>query len=56
MHENIKQLIMQRASSDELTAQARKNGMVTMLEDGISKALNGKTTFEEIIRVIGRKS
>ncbi|KKR15186.1 MAG: Type IV pilus assembly protein PilB [Candidatus Falkowbacteria bacterium GW2011_GWA2_39_24] len=56
MYDNIKQLIMQRAPSDQLTEQARKNGMITMLEDGISKCLNGLTTFEEIIRVIGRKS
>ena len=56
MKENVKQLIMKRASSDELTAAARENGMSTMLEDGIGKCLNGLTTFEEIIRVIGRKS
>lgn len=56
MRDNIKELIMKRASSDELTDQAVKNGMTTMLEDGIEKALNGTTTLEEIIRVIGRKS
>jgi type II secretory ATPase GspE/PulE/Tfp pilus assembly ATPase PilB-like protein len=39
-------------SLDKLVTQARKQGMVTMFEDGLRKAAVGVTTIEEIIRVI----
>ena len=32
---------------------ARKNGMMTMLEDGLQKALDGKTSLHELIEVLG---
>jgi type IV pilus assembly protein PilB len=51
MKENIKELIIKRASSDEIVKAARSNGMTTMLEDGIQKVLQGVTTLEEILRV-----
>ncbi len=51
MSENIKQLTLKRASSDEIIAQAQKEGMTSMLEDGISKVLAGITTLDEILRV-----
>lgn len=35
-----------------LEAVARKNGMVTMFEDGLRKAERGLTTIEEVLRVI----
>jgi len=47
----IKEMIMKRANSDEIEAQARKEGMLTMLEDGFAKAIQGLTTLEEILRV-----
>ena len=56
MDDSIKNLIMQRANSGTIEAQAKKNGMITMLQDGVIKMLNGVTSLEEIIRVIGRKS
>jgi general secretion pathway protein E len=34
-----------------MTKQAIKEGFINMFEDGISKALEGKTTIEEIYRV-----
>jgi len=36
---------------EELTKQAQEEGFVTMFEDGIHKALEGKSTVEEIFRV-----
>ena len=48
----IKNLVMANATSDEIEAQARKEGMLTMLEDGIYKAARGLTTIEEVLRVI----
>lgn len=48
----IKELIMKSASGDQIHDQARKEGMLTMSEDGIFKAVQGMTTIEEVLRVI----
>ncbi|MEK7645217.1 MAG: ATPase, T2SS/T4P/T4SS family [Patescibacteria group bacterium] len=48
----IRELVMQEKSASEIEAQARKEGMMTMLEDGIFKAVEGMTTIEEVLRVI----
>jgi len=40
-------------STDGLEAQAVKEGMRTMLHDGLLKALAGHTTLEEVYRVVG---
>ncbi|MBM3260805.1 type II/IV secretion system protein [Candidatus Kaiserbacteria bacterium] len=48
----IKELIMQNATGDAIGEQARKEGMLTMAEDGIFKAVQGLTTIEEVMRVI----
>ncbi len=49
--ESIKQLAFKRVSGSDITAQAIKEGMVTMKQDGIIKALAGTTTLEEVWRV-----
>ena len=49
--QTIKQLIMQHATADDIEKQAKSEGMVTMLEDGIVKAVQGITTIEEVLRV-----
>lgn len=48
----IKELILRGASQDEIETQARKEGMMTMLEDGIFLAARGVTTTEEVLRVV----
>lgn len=48
----IKELVMADATSDAIEEQARKEGMLTMLEDGIYKAARGVTSIEEVLRVI----
>ncbi|HEY4510129.1 MAG TPA: ATPase, T2SS/T4P/T4SS family [Candidatus Paceibacterota bacterium] len=50
--ESIKELIVGRASSDKVQAQAEQEGMMTMVEDGLVKAAQGVTTIEEVLRVI----
>lgn len=52
MTPTIKELVMKSATSDAIEAQARKEGMLTMLEDGIFKAAQGQTTIEEVLRVV----
>ena len=52
MSPTIKDLVMKSATSDQIEEQARKEGMLTMLEDGIFKAAQGHTTIEEVLRVV----
>jgi len=52
MSPTIKNLIMKNATADEIEIQAKKEGMLTMLEDGIFKCVQGLTTIEEVLRVI----
>ena len=49
--EGIRNLIMSNSTSDDIEKQAKKEGMMTMLEDGIAKCVQGITTIEEILRV-----
>ena len=48
---DIKVLVAKKASGTEIGAQAIANGMVTLRQDGILKAIDGLTTLEEIWRV-----
>jgi type II secretory ATPase GspE/PulE/Tfp pilus assembly ATPase PilB-like protein len=48
----IKDLIVKNSTADAVQAQAVKEGMVTMFEDGFIKAAQGKTSIEEVLRVI----
>ena len=50
--ETIKELIVKRAAGDQIQAQAQKEGMRTMIEDGFIKAVQGLTSIEEVLRVI----
>jgi len=49
---DIRELVMKEATDEEIEAQAKKDGMITMIEDGIFKAVQGLTTIEEVLRVI----
>ena len=50
--QGIKELIIKGASTAEIESQAKKEGMLTMIEDGIFKAVEGHTTIEEVLRVV----
>ncbi|MCH7499045.1 MAG: type II secretion system ATPase GspE [Nitrospinae bacterium] len=49
--DDIRQIILSRASSQEIRECAIQSGMATLRQDGWSKVLEGITTVEEIIRV-----
>jgi general secretion pathway protein E len=49
--ETLARMIAKVASKEDLTKQAVEEGFVTMFEDGVQKALEGKSTIEEIFRV-----
>jgi general secretion pathway protein E len=51
MSDPLRRLVMQHAGMSELEEQARKEGMRTMYEDGLVKAMQGVTTIEEVLRV-----
>jgi len=50
--QDVKEAILRKAPASELKSIAVKNGMTTMLEDGLQKARRGETTIEEILRVV----
>jgi len=50
--QTIKEMIVQKATSDEIQKQAQKEGMRLMIEDGFIKAAQGITSIEEVLRVI----
>jgi len=49
--ENIKDLVIARSTSGKIQEQAIAEGMLTMLQDGILKAMKGVTSLEEVWRV-----
>jgi len=49
--ETMSRMIARNASKEEMTKQAIEEGFISMFEDGVHKALQGKTTIEEIYRV-----
>ncbi len=51
MTDPLRSLVMKHATSNELKAEAQREGMVSMYEDGMRKAISGMTTFEEVLRV-----
>jgi len=48
----LKDLITARASESELEEAALRQGMRTLIRDGISKAAQGLTTFSEVIKSV----
>jgi type IV pilus assembly protein PilB len=47
----IGEMILKKASSDEINEKAKNKGMITISQDGFIKAKQGITTLEEVIRV-----
>ncbi len=54
--EDIQDLIIKKATSAEIQKKAEEQGMITMRQDGIFKALAGKTTISEVNRVSAEES
>jgi len=53
LDEEIKSLIISKASSNIIRDTAIKKGMKTLKDSGMEKALQGITTIEEVLRVAG---
>ena len=53
VEDNVRKAIIEHKTSTEIRQIAReKGGLVTLMEDALEKALQGKTTLEEIASMI----
>lgn len=48
---SIAKLIIERATAEDIENQAKSEGLITMIQDGYLKVIDGTTTIEEILRV-----
>ena len=48
----LKEMVMKGETAAKLEVEAKKEGMMTMLEDGIYKVARGVTSVEEVFRVV----
>jgi len=48
----IKDLILKKAPASQINLEAQKQGMTTMIEDGLKKIEKGITTLEEVLRAV----
>lgn len=49
--DQIRELLIQQRSVDEIKQAAMENGMKMLIDDGIEKAVQGLTTVEEVLRI-----
>ena len=50
MTKNLEEIILKEPSEAKILEEAKRQGMITMRQDGILKVLNGITTIEEVLR------
>ena len=50
MKEEVKELVLSRASTSEIKKEAIRLGMKTLRQSGIMKIREGVTTIEEVLR------
>ena len=53
MDGEISELVLQQAPGYRIREQAQKNGMTTLLEDGVIKIERGDTTISELYETLG---
>ena len=52
--DELRNMIQSRAKTTEMQSLAAKEGMITLVQDGILKILAGLTTYEQV-RVVAMK-
>jgi type IV pilus assembly protein PilB len=50
MTKSLEGIILKEPSESKISEEAKKQGMITMRQDGILKVLKGETTIEEVLR------
>ncbi|MEW6715872.1 MAG: hypothetical protein AB1306_12410, partial [Nitrospirota bacterium] len=56
MSPSLKELVINKASSDMIAASAVKSGMRTMFDAGIRKVISGTTSLEEVLSTVRTSS
>jgi len=51
VNEKISRMVMDNVTAQDIDKEARENGMITMIQDGYLKVLEGVTSIEEVLRV-----
>lgn len=51
MDSTLRKMVIQKSTDDEYLAYAKSKGFVPMLEDGLSKVVQGYSSVEEVLRV-----
>jgi type IV pilus assembly protein PilB len=51
VNEKISRMVMENVTAQDIENEARANGMITMIQDGYLKVLEGLTSIEEVLRV-----
>lgn len=52
VNSEIRELILRRVSTDEISQLAEEQGMIRLRDDGLLKAAQGMTTIEEVLRTV----
>ena len=52
MTKEMKKIVYAEGREPEIEAEAKRQGMVTLLQDGVIKALQGVVALEEVLRVV----
>ena len=55
MTRELREIISSEASEARILDEARRQGMVTMFQDGIIKVLSGQISLQELLRVVEEK-
>ena len=53
MTENLEKMVLAKASKNQLEIQAIGDGMVSMGDDALLKAILGEVSLEEVLQVLG---
>ncbi|MEA2062875.1 MAG: GspE/PulE family protein [Gemmatimonadota bacterium] len=53
LNDTLKEMILRKASSEEIRDEGIKAGMITIFKDSLEKAAKGITSMEEVVRVVG---
>jgi type IV pilus assembly protein PilB len=55
MNGPMREMVFNKAPLTKIKEQARLNGMVTLLEDGVRKIFDGLTTVDEVLTLTHRE-
>ena len=55
MTDELGEIILRQPSELKISEEAKRQGMLTMKQDGVLKVLEGNTSVEEVLRVAEEK-